>query len=454
MATFFCPRETLLVLFLCLLIPAASQALDLSQSRALYTPGLEGMLDRGYQAYGEGQIETGNSLVSQVLELAPFSSTTWSDAIVIAAEYNPLIVLSALDGQSERDIAYARIPANRFEAQERSLIPLPKQFSKDDFLPIKLLHEKRFYEEQKNWRKVAEMLEDLLDRQPRNIRLLMHLGKIYEDADWDSVASDRYEEARKYSVLEDEKFILDYALIRMVLKKGELYKAERMTTKLLESSQRSYDLYMKDHQNIIAGQKQEEEYSRLRERLAVAFNVFAVIKALKKQHIEAVKLIDRSLELAPGNLAVVLNGNAIYQMSHHRSKALARLEKLFTVVQKLKWDIEALEENSSSLGGGDKSRMFAKSSLFVGTELARIGVTLGRVYLNNKSYETALKWFEESVVAAPDDGLPRYYCGVTKESMGNLQGAQVSLRQALDRSEGQTSSEGSCTKESRISLRG
>ena len=84
----------------------------------------------------------------------------------------------------------------------------------------------------------------------------------------------------------------------MVLKRNELYKAERMTTRLIERQLAGYTSYMAENNNSVSGDEQLFEYRGIRERLGIVYNLFAVIKALKKQHLEAYQLIDVALLLS------------------------------------------------------------------------------------------------------------------------------------------------------------
>jgi tetratricopeptide (TPR) repeat protein len=423
-------RRVLVVFLLLLSWNLPLKALSLS-----YVPDIEKLLDKGYEDFANGRRKAGEEAVACALEFSSATGKTWSDAVLIAAEFSPLKVKGILDGQSGRKLAYARIPSNRFEAEGSPLIPIPENFYDDSFLPAKVLVETRFYSKRNNWRKVAEILDNLLDKQQRNVRLLEHIGQVYEEAEWDSVAIDRYEEARKYAGLEEDQFILDYTLIRMVLKKGLYFKAEQMVSSLLRKANVSYNQYLKEQTQNLETAAQINQFAESRGRLAAAYNLFAVIKALKQQYPEALEMISYAINLVPGNMAVVLNENAIHLMAHDREKSLVQLQGIFKSLQSLKESSEKLGGNSDALGGGEKSEVFVQSSDHISEAMSQVALSLGRAYLSSNGPKKALEWFEEALVAAPEDPAPRYYCGVAKERTGDLKGAQISFRQALDRAE-------------------
>ena len=415
-----------MVLFTTSFVLAAKKRASLDSSKAL--------------GFAKKSLSSGDVLQAKrdyraALDLIPVVKPLWKRTLLDIAGKFPELVEEYFDGVTDHRITLARLPEDPFEEAEQPLLNIPPDYGRLSFLPPKLAAQARFYLAKGEWKTAATKLEEYLDEQENNLKLLTLLGKIYEEAQWFDVAKERYLSALQKATLSEDRYRYRYDLLRLVLRHGRYYDGEHLIQEYINDTEATFDAYVTTKNLRLTESAARDRYMMFRRQLAFAYNLFGCIKMLKGQAREAKDLFARALQEAGGRPIIALNTNQMLRGIVERDRAINHLRLLHNIFTDVHSSMEKMAKSAGSLGGGADANRLKRAAKVTRLAVADVAMRLGRMYIEDHRDGTAISWFEKAIATVPDDALPRYYIGLIKEKQKDLQRAQLFFRQALARAE-------------------
>ena len=420
----------LLIMLFLLLLPmkaeGAKKRVTLSANQAL---------DFARKSMGKGDVLQGKRDYRAALDIIPVAKPLWKKTLIDVARQFPELVEEFFNGVTDHRLTLARLPEDPFEEAEIPLLHIPEDYGRLSFLPPKLASLVRFYQRRGQWKKAATKLEEYLDEQPNNLKLLALLGSIYERAKWLDVAKERYLSALQKAEMSEDKYRYRFDLLRLVLRHDSMFESEQIVQEYINDTEASFEEFATGRNVKMSESGARDRYMMFRRQLAFAYNLFGAIKMLKGQPREARDLFARALTEAGGRPIIALNTNQMLRGIVERDKAVYHLRQLFTIFSDIYQNVESLAKSAKSLGGGAEVSRLRRAANEAQRAVADVAMRLGRMFIEDKQDATAIFWFEKAIAIVPDDALPRYYIGLIKEKEKDLQRAQLYFRQALARAE-------------------